>query len=49
MTLNSLSVHEEISWSREIRVMKEEHVGEKSTKNKYKKMESNVSLARFSG
>ena len=50
MTFNSLSLHEEISWSREIRMKKEEHAGKKSTKNKYnQKMESNVSLAKFSG
>ena len=49
MTFNSLSLHKEISWSREMRVKKEEYVRKKSTKNKYnQKMESNVSLARFS-
>ena len=50
MTFNSLSLHEEISRSREIKVKKEEHVEKKSSKSKYnQKMESNVSLARFSG
>ena len=49
MTFNSLSLHEEISWSRKIRVKKEEHVRKKSTKDEYnQKMESNNSLARFS-